>query len=80
MGNATADVRLHKRSVSLVADLAEYQLNKPDQQQQVPSFLNSCVLVRLLIGFTTSDDLDLQEKVNNMIKSTYITYYMFVLF
>ncbi|KAL7601645.1 hypothetical protein Lser_V15G24840 [Lactuca serriola] len=62
LSNATADVRLRRRSVSLVADLAEYQLEYTSKWD-VPFFCN-CALVRLLIDLTTSGDLDLYDKVN----------------
>ncbi|CAH1451923.1 unnamed protein product [Lactuca virosa] len=62
LSNAAADVRLRKRSVSLVADLAEYQLEYTSKWE-VPFFSN-CALVRLLVDLTASGDLDLYEKVN----------------
>nr|GEV73929.1 hypothetical protein [Tanacetum cinerariifolium] len=61
LSNTTADVRLHRRLVSLVADLAEYQLVYNSNLE--PPFLSDCALVKALFDLTTSDDLDLQEKV-----------------
>lgn len=61
MSNTTADVRLHRRLVSLIADLAEYQLVY-NSNVELP-FLSNCALVKVLFDLTTSDDLDLQEKV-----------------
>lgn len=69
LSNVTADVRLHKRSVSLVADLAEYQLEHSSKLEV--SFFSNCVLMRLLTDLTTSrsGDLDLQEKVLLAVKN-----------
>ncbi|XP_071706395.1 hsp70 nucleotide exchange factor FES1 [Rutidosis leptorrhynchoides] len=67
LSNATADVRLHKRSVSLIADLAEYQLDN-SSKLQIPFFRN-CALVRLVIDLTPDNDLDLQEKVLLAVKN-----------
>ncbi|PWA36185.1 ARM repeat superfamily protein [Artemisia annua] len=61
LSNTTADVRLHRRLVSLIADLAEYQLVY-NINLELP-FLRNCPLVKVLFDLTTSDDLDLQEKV-----------------
>ncbi|KAK9051772.1 hypothetical protein SSX86_028400 [Deinandra increscens subsp. villosa] len=61
LSNVTADVRLHRRSVSLVGDLAEYQLEYSSRPE--PPFFSNCALVRPVLDLTTSDDLDLQEKV-----------------
>ena len=51
--------------MSLVADLAEYQLEY-SSKLEVPFFSN-CALVRQLIDLTASGDLDLHEKVNMFI-------------
>ncbi|KAL7606223.1 hypothetical protein Lser_V15G14507 [Lactuca serriola] len=67
LSNATADVRLRRRSVSLVADLAEYQLEY-SSKLEVPFFSN-CALVRQLIDLTASGDLDLHEKVLLAVKN-----------
>lgn len=67
LSNTTADVRLHRRSVSLVADLAEYQLEY-GSKPELPFFSN-CALVRPVIDLTTLDDLDLLEKVLLAVKN-----------
>ncbi|KVH88203.1 hypothetical protein Ccrd_024414 [Cynara cardunculus var. scolymus] len=67
LSNTTADVRLHRRSVSLVADLAEYQLEYRSKLE-LPFFSN-CALLRPVIDLTTLDDLDLLEKVLFAIKN-----------
>lgn len=67
LSNATADVRLHRRSVALVGDLAEYQLEY-SSKSELP-FLSNCALVRPVIDLTTTDDLDLQEKVLVAVKN-----------
>ncbi|KAJ0438593.1 putative armadillo-like helical, nucleotide exchange factor Fes1 [Helianthus annuus] len=67
LSNATADVRLHRRSVSLVGDLAEHQLEYSSKPE--PPFFSSCALVRPVLDLTTSDDLDLQEKVLVAVKN-----------
>ncbi|PWA88467.1 ARM repeat superfamily protein [Artemisia annua] len=67
LSNTTADVRLHRRLVSLIADLAEYQLVY-NSNLELP-FLNNCALVKVLFDLTTSDDLDLQEKVLLAVKN-----------
>lgn len=67
LSNASADVRLHRRSVSLVADLAEYELEY-SSQVEVPFFSN-CALMRLVIDLTKAPDLDLQEKVLLAVKN-----------
>nr|XP_043626222.1 nucleotide exchange factor SIL1 [Erigeron canadensis] len=67
LSNATADVRLQRRSVSLIADLAEYQLEY-SSKLELP-FLSNCALVRPVIDLTASDDLDLQEKVLLAVKN-----------
>lgn len=51
--------------MSLVADLAEYQLEY-SSKLEVPFFSN-CALVRQLIDLTASGDLDLYDKVNMFI-------------
>ncbi|KAI3720485.1 hypothetical protein L6452_21403 [Arctium lappa] len=67
LSNTTADVRLHRRSVSLVADLAEYQLEY-SSKPELPFFSN-CALVRPVIDLTILDDLDLLEKVLLAVKN-----------
>nr|GFB26642.1 hypothetical protein [Tanacetum cinerariifolium] len=52
---------------SLVADLAEYQLVYNSNLE--PPFLSDCALVKVLFDLTTSDDLDLQEKVLLAVKN-----------
>ncbi|KAL4585772.1 hypothetical protein LXL04_010398 [Taraxacum kok-saghyz] len=66
--NTTADVRLHKRSVSLIADLAEYHLHYSNPKLEVP-FFSSCGLVTPLINLATSGDLHLKEKVLLAVKN-----------
>ncbi|KAK1424506.1 hypothetical protein QVD17_19836 [Tagetes erecta] len=67
LSNTTNDVRLHRRSVSLVGDLAEYHLEYSSKSE--PSFFSNCALVRPIIDLTTSNDLDLQEKVLVTVKN-----------
>ncbi|XP_076958944.1 uncharacterized protein LOC143634858 [Bidens hawaiensis] len=67
LSNASADVRLHRRSVSLVGDLAEHQLEYSSRPE--PPFFSSCALVTLVLDLIISDDLDLQEKVLVTVKN-----------
>ncbi|KAL8228203.1 hypothetical protein R6Q57_015807 [Mikania cordata] len=67
LSNVTADVRLHRRSVSLVGDLAEYQLEYSSKPE--PLFFRNCTLVRPVLDLTASYDLDLQEKVLVAVKN-----------
>ncbi|KAJ9563942.1 hypothetical protein OSB04_009102 [Centaurea solstitialis] len=67
LSSTTADVRLQRRSVSLVADLAEYQLQH-SSKAELPFFSN-CALVRPMIDLTASADLDLFEKVLLSVKN-----------
>ncbi|KAI3745438.1 hypothetical protein L1987_58550 [Smallanthus sonchifolius] len=67
LSNVTTDVRLQRRSVSLVGDLAEHQLEHSSKPE--PRFFSNCALVRPVLDLTTSNDLDLQEKVLVTVKN-----------
>ncbi|VFQ87611.1 unnamed protein product [Cuscuta campestris] len=58
--NSSLDIRLHKKSVSLVADLAECQ-HGSENKEELPLFSNRHFL-KSLVDLVASSDLDLQEK------------------
>ncbi|KAA3475539.1 hsp70 nucleotide exchange factor FES1-like [Gossypium australe] len=61
------DVRLRRKAVFLVGDLAECQLENIDKAE-MPFFSNQLFL-KSLVDLTASSDLDLQEKVLVAIKN-----------
>ncbi|KAA8532230.1 hypothetical protein F0562_032263 [Nyssa sinensis] len=67
MSNSSIDIRLRKKSVFLVADLAEYQLEARNKAE-LPFFSNHFFL-KSVVDLTASTDLDLQEKALVAIKN-----------
>ncbi|KAK7306615.1 hypothetical protein VNO77_44566 [Canavalia gladiata] len=67
LSNASLDIRLRKKAVLLLADLAEYQLENVERDE--PSFFNDQDLLKSVVDLTASTDLDLQEKALVAIKS-----------
>ncbi|KAL2947008.1 hypothetical protein AAZX31_20G047600 [Glycine max] len=61
LSNTSLDVRLRRKAVRLLADLAAYQLENVDREEQ--PFFNDQDLLKAVVDLTTSTDLDLQEKV-----------------
>ncbi|XWS41155.1 hypothetical protein CRYUN_Cryun17cG0055900 [Craigia yunnanensis] len=61
VSNSSVDVRLHRKAVFLVGDLAECQLENTDKAE-MPFFSNHFFL-KSVVDLTASGDLDLQEKV-----------------
>ncbi|CAH1414269.1 unnamed protein product [Lactuca virosa] len=61
LSNTNADVRLRRRSVPLVADLAKYQVEY-SSKPEVPFFSN-CALVRLLIDLIASVEFSENKNV-----------------
>lgn len=63
LSNSSADVRLRRKAVFLVADLATYQLeNENNLDLDPPSFSNQ-FFWRSIVDLLASNDIDLQEKV-----------------
>ncbi|GAB2235401.1 hypothetical protein Drorol1_Dr00025825 [Drosera rotundifolia] len=60
LSNSSFDVRLRKKSVFLVGDLAEFQLENSDQAE-LP-FFGDRVFLKSVVDLMASHDLDLQEK------------------
>ncbi|XP_010250404.1 PREDICTED: nucleotide exchange factor SIL1 [Nelumbo nucifera] len=67
MSNPSIDVRLRRKSASLVADLAGYQLEITNKAEH-PFFSNHFFL-KSVVDLTASTDLDLQEKALMAIKN-----------
>ncbi|KAK7401249.1 hypothetical protein VNO78_12584 [Psophocarpus tetragonolobus] len=67
LSNATLDIRLRRKAVLLLADLAGYQLENVDRDE--PPFFNDQDLLKSVVDLTASTDLDLQEKALVAIKS-----------
>ncbi|XP_020208639.1 nucleotide exchange factor SIL1 isoform X2 [Cajanus cajan] len=67
LSNASLDIRLRRKAVLLLADLAEYQLENVDRDE--PPFFNDQDLLKSVVDLTASTDLDLQEKALVAIKS-----------
>lgn len=67
LSNSSTDIRLLKKAVFLVGDLAESQLENTDKD--VAPFLSSRVLLKSVVDLTVSSDLDLQEKALMTIKN-----------
>ncbi|PON91741.1 Coatomer beta subunit [Trema orientale] len=66
LSNATTDIRLQKKAVLLVGDLADsqvenYKEDAHDVNVVVPLFSNR-ILLKSVVDLTASSDLDLQEK------------------
>ncbi|WRX10432.1 Nucleotide exchange factor Fes1 - like 1 [Theobroma cacao] len=67
LSNPGVDIRLRRKAVFLVADLAECQLENIDQPE-MPFFSNHFFL-KSVVDLTASTDLDLQEKALVAIKN-----------
>ncbi|XP_074283487.1 hsp70 nucleotide exchange factor FES1-like isoform X2 [Silene latifolia] len=67
LSNSAVDVRLRRRCVFLVGDLAESQLE--NKRKATLPFFSDHVFLKAVIDLTSSDDLDLQEKALIAIKS-----------
>ncbi|CAN1227781.1 Hsp70 nucleotide exchange factor fes1 [Linum grandiflorum] len=65
--NSSSDLRLCKKAVSLVSDLAENELEYPDRAEH-PCFGNRLFL-KSIVDLTLSVDIDLQEKALLAIKN-----------
>ncbi|GAU51228.1 hypothetical protein TSUD_136250, partial [Trifolium subterraneum] len=65
--NASIDIKLRRKAVLLLTDLAEYQLENVDKDE--PPFFNDQDLLKSVVDLTASTDLDLQEKALVAIKS-----------
>lgn len=61
LGNSSFDIRLRRKAVSLVGDLAECQLENI-HKAELPLFRDRFFL-KSVVDLTASADLDLQEKV-----------------
>ncbi|KAJ7010230.1 hsp70 nucleotide exchange factor FES1-like [Populus alba x Populus x berolinensis] len=67
LSNSSNDIRLRRKAVSVVADLAEYQLENIVRAES-PCFRNRFFL-KSVVDLTASTDLDLQEKALVAIKN-----------
>ncbi|KAK7316568.1 hypothetical protein RJT34_00130 [Clitoria ternatea] len=67
LSNASIDIRLRRKAILLLADLAEYQLENRNRDE--PPFFNDQDLLKSVVDLTASTDLDLQEKALVAIKS-----------
>ncbi|KAJ8645871.1 hypothetical protein MRB53_007619 [Persea americana] len=68
MSNSSVDVRLRRKSVFLVADLAECQPESSTNRAELPFFSNRLFL-KSVVDLMASNDLDLQEKSLMAIRS-----------
>jgi len=59
--NASIDIKLRRKAVLLLTDLADYQLENVNKDE--PPFFNNQDLLKSVVDLTASTDLDLQEKV-----------------
>ena len=62
LSNSSIDIRIQKKSVLLVADLAECQLENGSNPE--PHFFHNRFFLRSVVDLLASVDLDLQEKVS----------------
>ncbi|CAI9093327.1 OLC1v1028802C1 [Oldenlandia corymbosa var. corymbosa] len=67
LSKSNIDVRIHKRSVSIVSDLAESQMENPSYP--VPPFFSNPLFLRSVVDLLASMDLDLQEKVLHAVEN-----------
>ncbi|XP_065864024.1 hsp70 nucleotide exchange factor FES1 [Euphorbia lathyris] len=65
--NSSTDIRLQRKAISLIADLAEYQLE--DVERTDHFFFSNPVLLKSIVDLTATTDIDLQEKALVAIKS-----------
>lgn len=76
LSNSSIDIRLQRKAVFLVGDLAESQIEAKDAAE-LPFFSNSLFL-KSVVDLMASPDLDLQEKV--LISYSYILTFFFTCF
>lgn len=62
MSNGSLDIKLRRKAVFLVGDLAEFQLQNTDQKAELPIFSDRLFL-KSVVDLILVLDLDLQEKV-----------------
>lgn len=67
LSNSSFDIRLRRKSVFLVGDLAEHHLENPERPE-LP-FFNNRLFLKSVVDLTAPGDLDLQEKALTAIKS-----------
>lgn len=63
LSNSSADVRLRRKAVFLVADLAAYQLETENNLDLDPPSFSNQFFRRSIVDLLASNDIDLQEKV-----------------
>lgn len=61
LGNSSFEIRLHRKAVSLVGDLAKCQLENMHKVE--PPLFRDRFFLKSVVDLTASADLDLQEKV-----------------
>ncbi|MCD9641537.1 hypothetical protein HAX54_027752 [Datura stramonium] len=67
LSNPNLDIRLHKKSLFLIADLAECLLENENTAEV--SFFSNQLLMKAMVDSMSSSDLDLQEKALHAIKN-----------
>ncbi|KAG5576820.1 hypothetical protein H5410_056954 [Solanum commersonii] len=67
LSNSNLDIRLHKKSLFLIADLAESQLENENTAEV--SFFSNRLLLKAIVDSMASRDLDLKEKALYAIKN-----------
>ncbi|KAK1259949.1 hypothetical protein QJS04_geneDACA021491 [Acorus gramineus] len=67
MSNTSIDIRLRKKSVLLVTDLADFQLENKDRTE--PLIFGNHLFLKSVVELTASSDLDLQEKALVAVKT-----------
>ncbi|KAH0757068.1 hypothetical protein KY290_020561 [Solanum tuberosum] len=67
LSNSNLDIRLHKKSLFLIADLAESQLENENTAEV--SFFSNRLLLKAIVDSMASSDLDLTEKALYAIKN-----------
>ncbi|KAK8587702.1 hypothetical protein V6N12_022185 [Hibiscus sabdariffa] len=67
LSSPSVDIRLRRKAVFLVGDLAECQLEDTDKAEM--PFLSNRLLLKSVVDLTASGDLDLQEKALVAIKN-----------
>ncbi|KAL0292677.1 UNVERIFIED_CONTAM: hypothetical protein Sradi_6980300, partial [Sesamum radiatum] len=66
LSNSSIDIRLRRKSVFLLADLVECQLDS--RKSKEPPFFSSHLLLKSVVDLMSSADLDLQEKALYAVK------------
>ncbi|KAL8534957.1 hypothetical protein ACS0TY_010836 [Phlomoides rotata] len=67
LSNSSVDIRLHRKSIYLLADLVECQLERRNDVE-LPFFSNQ-ILLKSVVDLIASPDLDLQEKALYAVKN-----------